>query len=175
MVYSYGCNKCKRKFTRKWNAFRHNENVHSGLATIFNNQTGIISNNTDYTDKRISAIDPPDEYSKESQIEQRVMEIYGKMIKPVEDLEKIYWNNPEPQRNRFLSDSIIMALMSSDPVKSLYDTINFTRSVLGKIKIVQYVSKNLQMNPVQAEGYLTDLIKTGYYFETNVRLNMKKR
>ena len=36
---SYTCTNCKQTFTRKFNAERHNNNVHNGIAAIFNKET----------------------------------------------------------------------------------------------------------------------------------------
>ena len=40
---SYACTNCKQTFTRKYNAVRHNNKVHNGIAVIFNKETGWIS------------------------------------------------------------------------------------------------------------------------------------
>ena len=58
---SYICNMCKRKFSRKWNAFRYNIAVHSDLSKIVLNSTNFSSspiNRFKYTKmlKRISFI-----------------------------------------------------------------------------------------------------------------------
>ncbi|MGN6624319.1 MAG: hypothetical protein ACTHKK_09275 [Candidatus Nitrosocosmicus sp.] len=40
---SYSCSSCKQIFTRNYNAERHNNKVHNGIAGIFNKKTGWMS------------------------------------------------------------------------------------------------------------------------------------
>ena len=94
------------------------------------------------------------------------LEIYGKIIKPFEELEKLYSNYPEPDRINYHANHIILALNSYDPTKTINNAINFNRKLTGRAKIMYYVSIYLRMNPVQAESYLTNLIKSRPYFRT---------
>ncbi len=152
MVYYFECNQCNRKFTRKWNAFRHAINIHDGFATIHNNQTGIVFINDEFIDDSFSTMDHPAHYKKGDELDQKVLQIYGKIIGPFEELEKLCNVYPESERIRYLSNVINIVLISRDPIKTIRNIVNFNRSVTGKIKIVSYADKNLKMGLVQTEA-----------------------
>ncbi len=152
-----------KKFTRKWNAFRHVRDIHNGFAT-FSNHGRLVFMDKDFYDKGIFPNDHLSEYDKEDEIDEHILEIYGKIIKPFEELEKLYSNYPEPDRTKYLGHFLSMALLSTDPIKEINNTINFRRKLNGRTKIMHYVSKNYGMNLVQVDSYLTKLIKSRPYF-----------
>lgn len=163
----YGCNKCKKRFSRKWHALRHNESIHHGLAIIFNHQLGPIFKNHSNSDT-LSSQDP---FRLETEAEQKVLDVFGKIIDSFEELEKLVSHWPELQRIKFLSDIVITALMSPNPVKLLHDAIDFNRSLYGKAKIVNYVARSSIVNPIQADVYLTELIKSSPYYKKYINFN----
>ncbi len=61
----YSCNRCKKNFSRKWNALRHNEQIHHGLAIIFNKKTGALFKNSDGSNQEAGE---PDELEGDEQI-----------------------------------------------------------------------------------------------------------
>jgi len=106
---SYTCAMCKRKFRRKWNAFRHNTTVHSDLGKIVFDSTNLsglpnsskaakhsrqnkfpkfknfqpIRESLDYEDYLDNII--LEEFNK---IDSKIMKIIGQMIKPYLELEE---------------------------------------------------------------------------------------
>lgn len=45
----YGCNRCTRKFSRRWNARRHNSLMHKDSALILDRNGEILNNNNSPT------------------------------------------------------------------------------------------------------------------------------
>ncbi|MBA2268647.1 MAG: hypothetical protein M3Q77_00765 [Thermoproteota archaeon] len=114
----YSCNRCKKNFSRKWNALRHNEQIHHGLAIIFNKKTGALFKNSDGSNN--GAGEP---YGPEGD-EPVILDIFGRLIQPFEELEKALSDVQQIERTNYLSNIIIGALSSSDPVKSIQNTLN---------------------------------------------------
>ena len=108
MEPKYTCSLCKRKFSRKWNAFRHNIRVHADLSKIVlgsNNSSRSINHskymsNTHkkkfYKYKYLQSIyksQDTDDYLLDQLIEEtykidsKILKIIGQMIKPYLELE----------------------------------------------------------------------------------------
>lgn len=152
-----------KKFTRKWNALRHVIDIHGGFATI-SNYRGLVFIDDDFSVDHFASNVHLSELEKQDEIDQRILEYYGKIIKPFEELEKLYSIYPEANRLRYLGGMINLALLSPDPIKTINNAIKDKHKLNARVKIVHYVSKNSGINIVLAESYLTDLIKNGSYF-----------
>ena len=129
-----------KKFTRKWNAYRHVRDMHNGFAT-FSNHGRLVFMDKDFYDKGLFPKDHLSEYEREDEIDERVLEIYGKIIKPFEELEKLYSTHPEADKLKYLGGIILLALSNSDPIKKINNAIKFNREVNDKLKFMHYVSK----------------------------------
>lgn len=130
----YKCNKCKKTFSRKWNALRHNEKVHHNIASIYNPQTGFVFKHkydirSPYTKYNLYGYDKSGEHEEEI-----ITNFYSNLIKPFEELESLYNDFPEHQRIRFVSDIFVASLSTSNPIKSLNDAVHFNRLINGKFK-----------------------------------------
>ncbi len=156
----YRCNRCKRNFSRKWNALRHNEQTHHGLAIIFNMKTGGLFKNSNGSN---NGTGKPYKHKDDEQI---ITDIFGRLIQPFEELEKALSGEVQQiELTNYLSDTIIGALSSSDPVKSIQDTLNFSHSIKARKKMVSYVARGMNISSHQAEIYLAVLIKSSKYYK----------
>jgi hypothetical protein len=160
----------QKNFSRKWNALRHNDQMHYGLAIIFNKKTGAKFTNSNGSN---NGADESYEHEDEEQI---ITDIFGRLIQPFEELEKALGAYiPQIELANYLSKIIIEALSSSDPVKSIQETLNFKHSVKGKEKMVSYVSRGMNIPPYQAEIYLAELIKDSRYYKNYTKYSKIKR
>lgn len=107
---------------------------------------------------------------EEMVVDQAVLDILEKMLQPLSELEIEYHNHQDPERTRFISNLLAGALISSDPIKVIQNQVNFTRSVKGKQKIVSYISRGINMNPILAEQYIDTLIKKSKYYKNYTRI-----
>lgn len=164
---NYVCNQCNKKFNRKWNALRHNRQIHHELAIIHNDTNGFVYKNS----KQLNSTTNPDLLYEHGIEEQSIIDIFGKLILPFSELEKEFDGNNESDKVKYLSMLVVGALNSPDPVKMLQDTLHFSRSVKGKIKIVSYVAEAMNLNVIQAEQFLNDIIKRSKYFKNYCKLN----
>ena len=162
----YVCNRCNKKFNRKWNALRHNRDIHHGLAIVYNKTTGFVFQNSKQSDN-ITNFDPLYEYEIE---EQNIVAIFGMLMQPFSELEKELDGNAEDKIN-YLYRLVVGALLSSDPVKMLQDTLDFNHSLKGKAKIVSYVAKGMHIDNIRAEQYLNEIIRNSKYFKNYSKLN----
>jgi hypothetical protein len=163
----YVCNQCNKKFNRKWNALRHNKQIHHELAIVYNKTNGFVFQNSKQSDNKTES-DLLYEYEIE---EQNIVNIFGKLIQPFSELEKELYRNTESDKIEYLSTLVVGALNSSDPVKTLQDALQFSRSVNGKVKIVSYVAKGMRISTIQAEQYLNGIIRNSKYFKNYSKLN----
>lgn len=164
MATNYQCNECKKEFSRKSNAFRHKETVHKGISNIINKQTGDVYNKDNYRNTNNSVNnDPFEDY-------EHVLDFYGRIAVPFEELEKMLAFMPEQTKIKYLADVFATALFQSNPVRALYDTCNFSRSILCKARIIGYMTRSYGTNPLITESLFTNLIKNSPYYKTMLRL-----
>ena len=162
----YWCSQCKKKFSRKWNALRHNDTIHHGLAIIYNKLGDWISKTKDDLDASLV----PNQL-EEMLVDQGVLGILGKMLQPLSELESEFHNLEESKRTQFIATLLAGALISVDPVKVIQDQVDLSRSVKGKQKIVSYMSRGMNMSTNQAEHYIDLSIKKSSYYKNYTRIN----
>jgi hypothetical protein len=159
----YICNQCNKNFSRRWNALRHNKQIHHGLAIVYNRTTGLTIRNS------IESNDIP--YINDFAEEINIYNIFGKLLQPLTELEKALDDRSESEKNNYLSAIIVAAINSPDPLQLIQYDLDFIRSQKGKQKIVSYLVKGKNMNNVQAEQYLKEMIKSSKYFENYTKLD----
>ena len=148
------CNHCNKTFSRKWNALRHNNMTHHGLAIIYDKTTGFVFKNSEESNNKTN-FDPLSQYEIK---ELNIINIFGRIMQPFTEYEKELDGLSESQKINNLSALIVGALSSTDPVKMIQDNLYFIRSAKGKAKIISYVAKSMNTSNVQAEQYLNRII-----------------
>lgn len=183
----YRCGECNQSFSRKWNADRHNELVHDNLTFIHNRnfkskpglQTKSINHNYKNKFKRFQSTryktkdGVTDElFSEYSDIEPgflKTIRIFGQLVSPFEELEKLLEDKDEQLKADILHKVFVSCLNSYKPVKSMNEVLLFYRSIKGIKKIAQYTSKSLNMPVDQAEFVLKELVKGSVHFKHHVK------
>ncbi len=187
----YRCESCTKKFSRKWNANRHIDNVHGGKGIAFNVYTGSISRDElNYAGNAFDSTLLPSglehinnlqttnsstlsEYLEEE--DKRILAVVDKMVPPFEELEKLLINEPENERMNILNNVIVFSLNSPNPVKYMQDSVNFYRSAIGMNKMVEHVAKRNNVSLNQARTYFRTMIKNGAYFKNQLSFTNKKQ
>ena len=143
---------CKRNFSRKGNAFRHNTKVHSDLSEIvlssmnpsripkpskglknaqankfliFKNMRSAqkLNDDDDYLDDIL--------FTENDEIDSKIIKIIGQMIKPYLELES-FLNSLSPQEKAtVLTMAFSSSLLSFNLVKSLHEISEIYRSFQG--------------------------------------------
>ena len=171
---------CKRKFSRKWNAFRHNITVHSDLSKIVLKLTNSSHplNRLKYTKnahknkfhkfKYFQSIyksqDDEDNldnllFGEINETDSKIMKIIGQMIKPYLELEaSLNYMNPQ-DKAKVLSTSFITSLSSYNPVKSLSEISDIYRSTQGLKLIAEHFSLANNIPVHQATAFVEDAVK----------------
>jgi hypothetical protein len=80
-----------------------------------------------------------DNYDEKTEI--ILEDILRKIRKPFERLEILTANESEPQRSAYLSSHLTMALLSSDPVRTIEDTVYFIEAFRMRKRIASYISR----------------------------------
>jgi hypothetical protein len=181
----YGCSKCNQSFSRKWNADRHNELIHSDLAVIeikskptHDLQTKpkkIVKQNKfkKFTSVRFKIKDDISyeffsEYVHADANELKTIKIFGQLIKPFEELEKLLEHYDEELKAEILHKIFVSSINSHRPVKSMNDTVVMYRSIFGMEKIAQNTSKHMNVPVEQAKTMLKELVKISPHFNNNI-------
>lgn len=162
----YSCSQCKKKFSRKWNALRHNNTIHHSLAIIYNELGDWMSKTRDDSEPPLI----PDLVGK-MVVDQAVLDILGKILQPLSELEIEFPSHEESKRTQFIANLLVGALISTDPVKVIQEQVDLIRSVKGKQKVVSYISRGMHMNSNQAEQYIDISIKKSKYYKNYTRIN----
>jgi hypothetical protein len=155
---SYICTMCKRKFSRKWNALRHNLTAHSNLSKIVLNSTksrlplnhstyakNALKNKPEYLQSNYESQDAEDYLEnllleETSRIDSKILKIIGQMIKPYLELEaSLNYMNTQDKAS-VLSGCFISSLSSNNPVKYLCEISEVYRSNQGLKVIAQHLS-----------------------------------
>ncbi len=165
VAQKYNCSICKKKFSRRWNAIRHNTTLHAGLSVIFDNETGIFMDNKNHYGGSVTARADADEVETNEQI---ILDIVGKMLQPFEELENLYSHRSEHEKIKNLSELLVEALGTTNPVNSLHNTIDYQRSWRARMKFIDYISKYRNVSSVIADSYLTDLIKKNHWYKNKI-------
>lgn len=163
-MQEYSCTGCTKKFSRKWNALRHNNQIHHGLAIIYDVSTGWTSkNNKDTNILKLS--ESQDNWSTD----QAILSILGKMLQPLMELENDIII-PKQQKTKFFATLIMRSLNSSDPIKVIQEAVDLNRSIQGRNKIVSYVSEGMDMTAKDARLYINGLIKDSSYYKNYTKI-----
>lgn len=114
-------------------------------------------------DFNVSSIPYP-EIDKYTSDEDKFFKIFEKISPLIDDLDTLlsaYTSHDE--RNKILSEIIISALMSSNPVRSLKNTINMHRSIMAIKKASGFVAFSHKIPPAQAHLMLKTIILAAPY------------
>ena len=176
---SYTCAMCKRKFRRKWNAFRHNTTVHSDLGKIVFDSTNLsglpksskaakhsrqnkfpkfknfqpIRESLDYEGYLDNII--LEEFNK---IDSKIMKIIGQMIKPYLELEESLNYMNKNDKAIALTKAFSSSMLSYNPVKSLHEIAEMYRANTGLKIIAQYWSQANNITIQQAAALVENAI-----------------
>jgi hypothetical protein len=132
---NYVCSLCKKDFSRKSNANRHDLNQHRGLAEIVRVGDYVLREKsffakTKYRNDRLSNIDPK---------EARLFDILEKLVPRFEEMERALSHCSPEEKQRIGGQTITHAISSPDPVHYMtryVDSIRKGRSIPAMINCV---------------------------------------
>lgn len=159
MNYLYRCTFCNKRYTRKWNAKRHNADKHNNLADIYSIKENIVLS---IKEKMVA--------SSESQLdlmdeEQLALDIIGELTGPVDELAQLMQNNLQLANHNDLVNIFMDSLSSPNPVQTLDSWVKWYRCLAGRNRLVGYIVTSKGMLPSVAQLFLTQMIKDSPYFK----------
>ncbi len=110
---------------------------------------------------------------EEEEVERILVEILEKIRKPFEELEELTVNQSESQRSKYLSNQISMALLSSDPLRTLEDVVSFIKIFKMRGRIGTYISRSINLTPSEAQILLSENLKLGRYYRNKMESKRK--
>jgi hypothetical protein len=104
--------------------------------------------------------------------DEKFFEIFEKISPLIEDLDILLsaYKSPD-EKIKMVSDGIILALMSPNPVRSLKDIINLHRLNNGITKAVAFTAKSKKITPEQALSMLKAMVLIAPYSKNENKFN----
>jgi hypothetical protein len=191
---NYGCSKCNKTFSRKGNAERHNDNIHDGLATVYDKRLK-YNRDADSSKSNFKLKDPlfknkfiqkqsildKKKKDKKNQADKlffrsmnfgfdnddftKVMRLFGQLKQPFEELEMSIDENNEEIKTNIIYEIINSALRSSRPVKSLKETVELYKSSKCLDKMTYYISKHDNITIEEAKSNLQHIVQESKHFK----------
>lgn len=104
--------------------------------------------------------------------DEKFFEIFEKISPLIEDLDTLLSTYKSPdEKIKMVSEGIILALMSSNPVSTLKDIINLHRLNKGITKAVAFTAKSKNITPEQAQSMLKGMVMTAPYSKNEYKFN----
>jgi hypothetical protein len=187
----YSCTGCNKIFSRRYNAERHNKQVHDEMAVVYDNTTNRVSDKGTMAIKRASvagssSMDIGDKakdsfnanslkttYSesstdKDNDEEEKILKVLGKMLPLIGELDSLLADVPAEKRIDTVGQIIMSSLMSSNPFKAMRDAINLHNSIKGMKKASYFVAESRKITPGQAQELLRLTILNAPYFKNKL-------
>ena len=186
----YSCTGCKKTFGRRYNAERHNKQVHDEMAIVYDNKTNRVSDKRTMASKRTSAagsnsMDIGEEanrfsinslkttYSesstdKDNDDEKKISKVFEKMLPLIEELDSRLSGVPAEKRIDTVGQLIMSSLMTSNPFKAMRDAINLRNSIKGMEKASYFVAASRKISAAQAQELLRLTVLHAPYFKNKL-------
>ena len=104
--------------------------------------------------------------------DEKFFEIFGKISPLIDELDTLLSEyKSHEERINILSDGIILALMSPNPIRSLKDTINLHRLYKGVTKASGFVALSKNIPPAKAQLMLKAMVLSAPYSKNENKFN----
>jgi hypothetical protein len=95
---------------------------------------------------------------------EKIFRIFEKISPLIDEFDTLLTKyEPDPERKKILSNVIGLSLATSNPVRSLKDTVNYYRVTKGMEKATLYVAESQNITPNQAKEMLKSIILAAPY------------
>ena len=196
----YACTSCKKTFSRKFNAERHNKVVHEEMAMVYNKENDwksnikksplkssntidriikstSLSHSSLKPDKNIDNLIPKQTYNNNLKDlykdDQLVFKIIGKMAPYIDTLDSLLLSRYSDNNDRIkiLSSILTTSLTTSNPIKFIKEQINFLHSLIAMKKSISLISHYYNIEPKQARETLKGLVLSAPYSKNKFQQN----
>jgi hypothetical protein len=151
---NYVCNLCKKDFSRKSNANRHDLNQHQGLAEI------IRVGDHKLREKGFSAKENPDsnilfyEHPKKAHL----FDILEKLVPRFEEMEQALSSSNSEDKQKIWAQAIMRAISSPDPIRSMTRSADAIRKGRSVRRMINCVAFSLEVDRTNAEEMLKNML-----------------
>lgn len=151
---NYLCTTCKKDFSRKANAKRHDISQHQGLAEIIRvgdykiKDRGFLSK-LSHNRNRPSYEDPK---------KARLYDVLEKLVPRFEEMEQALSNCNSIDKQKIWANAIIHAISSADPIRSMTRSVDAIRKGSSVPRMIDCVAISLGVNRNSAEETLKELV-----------------
>ena len=196
----YACTSCKKTFSRKFNAERHNKVVHEEMAMVYNKENDwksnikksplkssntidriikstSLSHSSLKPDKNIDNLIPKQTYNNNLKDlykdDQLVFKIIGKMAPYIDTFDSLLLSRYSDNNDRIkiLSSILTTSLTTSNPIKFIKEQINFLHSLIAMKKSISLISHYYNIEPKQARETLKGLVLSAPYSKNKFQQN----
>jgi hypothetical protein len=149
----YICSTCRKDFTRKWNATRHRNQQHQGIAEIIPLGEVLLrkSNRLNFLQGGLNRQNLINDDSEEVLRN----DILSKLAPRVEVLERLLSNRCDQRTKMNLEALVItLALCSSEPVKKFDDQLNSIRRGVNCGIVTNKLASCIGVQPIHADAII---------------------
>jgi hypothetical protein len=131
--------------------------------TDVNNNTRTIPDSHDNNHEDFFS-NPDSKINNNTADKEKIFRIFEKISPLIDELDLLLIKyKPDPERKQILSNVIGLSLATSNPVRSLKDTINYYRVTKIMEKATSYVAESQNITPNQAKEMLKSIILAAPY------------
>jgi hypothetical protein len=146
---NYVCTLCKKDFSRKSNANRHDLSQHQGKAEIIRIGEHVLK------EKGFSAkASYKSDWFHMGPQKARLYDTLEKLVPRFEELEQALSNQSPEEKQKIIGEAIIHAISSPDPVRSINRKVDAIRKGSSIRKMFNYVALSLGVTRTVAEEML---------------------
>jgi hypothetical protein len=149
----YVCTLCKKDFSRKSNANRHDLSQHQGKAEIIRIGEHILK------EKGFRAkASYESDWSHMGPQKARLYDTLEKLVPRFEELEQALSSYSSEEKQKIIGEAIIHAISSPDPIRSMNGKLDAIRKGSSIRKMFNYVTLSLGVTRTVAEEMLASMV-----------------
>jgi hypothetical protein len=151
---NYVCTFCKKDFSRKSNANRHDLNQHQGLAEIIRVGDHKLREKGFFAKKNSNS----NTFLYDDPKKARLTEILEKLVPRFEEMEKVLYYSNSEGKQEIWARAIMRAISSPDPIRSMTRSVDAIRKGRSVPRMMDCVASSLGVSRTEVEEILKDML-----------------
>ena len=151
---NYVCTVCKKDFSRRSNANRHNLFQHQGLAEIISVGDHKLRERGIFTKENSNS----NAFLYDDPKKARLFDILEKLVPRFEEMEEILSDSNSKGKQAIWAQAIIQAISSPDPIRSMNRSVDAIRKGRSVPRMIDCVASSLRVDRTNAEEILKNML-----------------
>lgn len=150
---NYVCSLCKKDFSRKSNANRHDLSQHQGKAEIIRIGEHVLK------EKGFRAkASYESDWSHMGPQKARLYDTLEKLVPRFEELEQALSNYSSEEKQKIIGEAIIHAISSPDPIRNMNEKLEAIRKGSSVSRMINYAALSLGVPLTAAKEMLASMV-----------------